>query len=831
MPELNIIGAKEKNRYYPYQSGFRVTRETFFQAGQDSFSRPPAQNPDLFQSLSNVEPVTQGNLQRRRGYTLFNATSPTVPFHESYAYRNENNLSVARRLVWTSSSTVVVTDEAGNITSSPLFVPALSAKAVRMVLSRSYGYFADGAVADCKKWDGTAVTGNLTNWGIQVAASAASTTGPLGTSTGANIASAYYPAWTGPTSIYAADGVYATSSLWASQSATLSATGFSFGITPVTAQITGIQVDVKCFKNQASGPYPDIELQLIKGGVLSGPLKPGYCPDSVNSFISFGGPTDTWGLSFIGTDVNASNFGVGIWCSPTMGLTNPVDFSIDYVQITIFVSGSTIGLTATTGTGVTLLSGRIYTVVFQNSIAGTTSGLTPFSASSGPVANKEIDLTGLPVSSDPQVDTKLLLATADSGDETTLYLVAQLPNATTTYTDTMPDSQLLFQSIYQQTDVNGNLHGVANNNPPPAGLNYPIKHKGRIFGTASASTLGAGPTLYYSKNLDDVTTSTGTITGKWEEAWPYTYSEDISERAETVTGLLSDGQTLYIATDICVRRFIGDSPDNFQTPEVIFNEAGVVNQETWQVVFTEGQPVGAMWLTPDYRVMSSDFNTYIDVGTPIQDVLNSINTAVVQTVGHACFVSKGPSEYYMLYVPTESSLVANVVCVYNLRTKKWCIWSPTDTVTTSLLNVSSVGIPQWLFATQAGPIYQWDETVQQDRTGNTPVSYTVPVTTEWLDFGDMGLTKAINKIIVTTGDPLLTVAVQGAITDRDLDTGGKLVIPPTQVLQEIFGDLFVPMVAQPGLYKWYQITFTSPASTIVDVLDAFDIDVMPSMRM
>src|ERR1700676_4774869 len=125
MPELNIIGAKEKNRYFPYQSAFWVTQKSFYQAGQDSFTAPPAQNPDMFQALTNVEPVLQGNLQRRRGYTLFSNTAPTVPFHEGYAFRSETlNL---RRLVWTSSSTVVALDETGAVVSSPLFVPALAA--------------------------------------------------------------------------------------------------------------------------------------------------------------------------------------------------------------------------------------------------------------------------------------------------------------------------------------------------------------------------------------------------------------------------------------------------------------------------------------------------------------------------------------------------------------------------------------------------------------------------------------------------------------------------------------------------------------------------------
>jgi len=137
-----------------------------------------------------------------------------------------------------------------------------------------------------------------------------------------------------------------------------------------------------------------------------------------------------------------------------------------------------------------------------------------------------------------------------------------------------------------------------------------------------------------------------------------------------------------------------------------------------------------------------------------------------------------------------------------------------------------------MVAANAGSIYEWKDTiVPQDRVTNTPVSYDVTIKTSWLDFGDEGLTKAFNKIIATTSDPLLTVAVRGAITDTDLDTGGVLVLPATPLQQEIFGDLFIPMVAQDGKYKWYQVTFTSPASLVTDVLDGFDFEILPSMRM
>jgi len=293
---------------------------------------------------------------------------------------------------------------------------------------------------------------------------------------------------------------------------------------------------------------------------------------------------------------------------------------------------------------------------------------------------------------------------------------------------------------------------------------------------------------------------------------------------------MSDGETLWLATERCIRRLIGDSPSNFQKPEIQFNEAGLLNMDSWKITFKEDNPIGTMWITPDFRVMWSDFNTYQDVGAPIQNLLNSINLSAVSQI-HGCFVAKGPAEYYMLYLPTGTNAYPDTVCVYNLKSAKWFIWKPTDFVSSSLYFIDASGIPRWTFATQAGSLYEWKDTITQDRVNNTAVSYSATMITPWLDFGDEGLTKAFNKMIVTTSDTTMTIGIQGAIRDTDLDSGGVTVLPPTLLQPEIFGDLFIPLVGSPGFYKWYQITFTSPVNAIVDVLDGFDIEIMPSMRM
>ena len=985
MAELNIIGAKEENRYFPYQSAFRVTRESFWQAGQDSWTAAPAQNPDLFQSLMNVEPVLQGGLNRRRGYTLFN-NNADEGYNHAYSYRNE--IQNTRSLVWTSPLNVEALNEDGSSYLLSIFTPSLNAQAVRMVLSRDFGYFADGIRADYLKWDGTATATNLTNWGIDSTNVASGSVGPSGptaaadqgTAGGATSEGPVQPSTlvsTGDFPVWTINGTTASSSFYGSHgdfTATLQATGFASNYAaavPAGATITGIGVSVTRNASDLGG-FADFHVNLIVGGSTIGSNN--YANKSLNwpaitATANYGGSADSWGFSLTPADVNASNFGVSIigfgggsfianvqsitltvfftvgsgdsWTNPTYielndgnsatatasslnssalrgytfgfsstgviagiqvdikcsdssgtatinpqlvqggnayGLTktstitsSSLDFitfgsstdlwggswtpaqindssfgvqffvnntsqsslvSVDYVQITVYSGAGPVTLGMPGSGNITLLSGRVYTIVPQNSLTGTTGNFIPFSISTGPLSSNDQPLSDIVVFNDPQVDTKLILATADGGDETTLYLLDTIPNSQTTYTDNTPDSltasvtsgpSLLTNPVYQETDSSGFLHGVAFNYPPPL-LSNPIVYNGSLWGYI-------GPTLYYSKALFDVTTSTGTITTKWEEAWPATNSFDVSTSAENVTGLYTDGQTLYVGTDHAVRIVSGSTATGFSQPVVLFNETGVINQDVWQTVFAEGQPVGAMWLTPDKRVIFSNYNNYQDVGTPIQDILNSININVAQTTAHACFVSGGPSEYYMLYIPTGTSTVANTVCVYNMRSQKWFIWTPTDTVLCSLFNINSQGVPQWLFSSGTGSLYYWDSTVNFDRNNNTPIMYPVPATTSWLDFGDMGLTKGLNKLIATTGDPALTVAIQGAIRVSDFASGGVKVIPTTTVQPEIFGDLFVPLVAAPGYFKWYQITFTSPASTVSSVLSAFDIEAQPSMRM
>jgi len=475
---------------------------------------------------------------------------------------------------------------------------------------------------------------------------------------------------------------------------------------------------------------------------------------------------------------------------------------------------------------ITLISGRNYFLVFENPITGHFSDLSPVSASTGPLTSKNIPLSNLEVSTDPQVTKKRLLGTLDGGDQTTLYEIAQLDNSTTTYTDSTSDTVLVTNNIFLNTDDFGVEHGVSNNDPPPPGLTFITKHRGRLYGLLNE-------TLYFTKALDEVLSSTGTVCGRWEECWPPANTLDASSVTETGRGILSDGNTLYIGTERHIWRLDGDGPQNFSKPEVIFNEVGIINQDCWQVVFAEGKPVGMIWLTPDLRVILSNFSEYHDIGTPIQDVLNTINLSASANIWGA-FFSKGSYDIYILAIPTGSNTDPDTLCIYDLRTQRWVgTWIPTDKLTAGLFNIDLSGTPMWLVASAAtqsfvagqhvvSPIHQFLSTATSDNGG----SYTSQAKTGWLHLGAPNHRKALNEMEVFTNDPAVTVSIEGATTIPQALSSPNSVVSSAPLVVSQRGQYKVYLAGSTSKDRNYRLTFTS-TSTEPDFLQGFILESVP----
>lgn len=788
------------------------TADDFSIAGQNSFIQPPAQSPD-FEQLYNVMPPVTGRLQRRTGYGVF--TNLGYAARRMAIYQNE--AEAVKRIVCSNNANVSAIAEDGSIWNQAIFPPSSGAGNVRSVNSTDYQFFVDGVQADLLKWNGgknwIQQSDNLTLGPWFVSGVAPTTT----YNSGSNLTSISYPA--------------------------LSSGQFSDLIEVITLPFTltiGTQITASFYGAITAGSNGVHLTVKTSGDVIVFDNIPPLTATPARYSFTGNLPATTNQLKFI-------LYAAGIFGAFTVQVNGcQLEFSSSATSLEstgshdLLVSSwgieppeTTIDLGAPVSGSVTLKIGRKYYLVFRNEFSGDLSDLSPVSASTGPVTAQNIPLVNIEVSTDPQVTDKLVLATADGGNEETLYLLADIPNSQTSLTDDIAENTLEQATQYQSLDSSGIAHGVANNSLPPNG-DLPIKHRGRLF-------MLNGHFLRFSKSLDDLTTATGTIAGRYESCWPADYQIDTSLTGESPRADFSDGVNLYIGTDKNVHVIIGDSPQNFQEPQVHFSGVGVLNQETWRQVFLEGTPVGVMWLTPDFKVIGSDFNSYQDVGGPIQDVLNSINQAYALN-SSASFFSSGPYDLYILDIPTGSSQECNTRCVYSLRNKKWYMWFFADNVTAQIFNVTSTtatagGQSQMIFATPDGHLYLGNNSTRQDRIGNSPVGYAVTMRTTWLDYGESPLRKLVNLTEVMTDDPLLTETLEGA-SALSLPGGanGTFEVPnQVAVSQAIFeGPLGIyefPHAGQASRDRYYRHTFSSPASsTVVDVLSYFNVEFVPLMH-
>lgn len=707
----------------PKTGKFSYSVEDFSAVGQDSYSTPPSQDPVQWEALTNIMPIVRGGLRRRRGYANFLTDGNSLPYYlgstlvqNMWNYQRDSD---GKRAIIVASGGFD-TDIGGDESSGIITIASFNDGGVidnvfiadpflppTVTVSRDFAYFASGKDSDLIKWDGSSLGGS-TKWGIALNATEVSAQQGMFAGAASSVK------WANPTSaIGASNGSFTTTNVSVPTDNNLSLSDFGFSL-PAGSTILNIAIAVQATNNRprtATSGSSRVIYRLTKAGIPFG--NPNFHvvsnPVTLLTDTGFG----LWGGVWTADDINDLGFGVNIHFENDYADQQIDTCSIDAVELLItYIPSGAVGV-STSGAGlVNLTVGRIYYCIFQNSETGHYGDLNPASSSSGPCTNSTISLSNLPVSADSQVDTKILLATADGGDETTLYIVASLPNVSTSFIDNTPETTLVQNQLYLVTDEFGNEFGVSGNQPPPQNGAICIKHRGRMW-------MSAGQTLFFSKSLGEVTLPNGFIAGKYEESWPGDNSFDVSEGAEEIRGLLSDGQTLYIGTERHVLRLLGDDPTNFTEPEIVHPEAGVVNHRVWQLVFLEGTPAGAMWLTPDCKILGSDFNSYHDAGNPIQDVLNSINKDTFQRTACAQFLADGPLNLYILAIPTGSHIYPDTLCVYNMKTHTWVVWQTPDPTQSLLYNVDANGNSRWLMGS-SGFVYEFSDDLFQDISQDPP---------------------------------------------------------------------------------------------------------------
>lgn len=167
--------------------------------------------------------------------------------------------------------------------------------------------------------------------------------GPFFCGTGASDATVGAIAWANPTRITAEDASSADALLGGGQlSQYIVGSNYGFSI-PVGATMVGVQVDAK-MQSQGGGSPAAAAESTIKLGTAAGTFvgnnksTSAFLPPAALTYVTYGGPTDMWGLTTATLTValiNSANFRCGISITNTNGLAS-VDPLIDAMRMTVF---------------------------------------------------------------------------------------------------------------------------------------------------------------------------------------------------------------------------------------------------------------------------------------------------------------------------------------------------------------------------------------------------------------------------------------------------------------------------------------------------------------
>jgi hypothetical protein len=802
----------------------RLAFGSFAGASIDQFTDPTAQNPSNFLNLTNVLPTISGAFDRRWGLTLQEAASRTSNYNRLFSYAAALDTAFSgttnmRLVLGTDGTNVdVLYPEVG----TPAYGIAAFAHSgnVYGATSRDFFYVAtDNGLDNAQKVDYSQVASNTNSrWG--------------------------FPA---PGGIVVNGIAYFDN---------------SGQFTPGTYVFAGI----------AGTNYTSPTVSFSGGGGSGATATALVNPASFGAFRGI-------------YQIQMTNRGSGYTSAPTVTITDSSGSGATFLAVVGTNSADTTTyqqVIACVMTGnIVLDSGRIYAIAFQNSVTGHVSDYiySQFPAGyeiSAPVnadvladtaadpsqwLNQGCNSLCVPICihenasfPDFQVDTVILMGSADGGDVEHLYEVAKIPISSFTntggphnvlyylYNDTLPDTfndvyvggpTLTDNNLWVDVDSNGNVIGINDNLPFPLGVTKPILHQGRMFATD-------GKSVYFSKSIDEVTTSTGLITSKWEEAWPGSNVLDLAYDDESLNGLLSNGQVLYIGTSDNLYFMTGNNSSNFSIPASLFRGVGVQAQDAWSVVYKDNIPAGYMWVTADHKIMLSDFNTYNEVGRQVYPIVASLGP-----ITHIQSMSYGPYSLVFFSLDTGNS---PTYLVFDTKTNAWYLWmrlvaTPAGSLpTNSILSYTLHNGVQRMYSliagntsgTQTNLLQYFDPTSFFDAAIGSNVLSGIPwlVETSWINLMDTASSSVVNEIEVWSDDPSTNVSVYCANSSSDIDNPvlvktGSLVRGPLRT-QKFF------LAGSSSFGRYHKVQFFTNSSTgtsaTAGVLRQFQFEFFPQTR-
>jgi hypothetical protein len=377
----------------------------------------------------------------------------------------------------------------------------------------------------------------------------------------------------------------------------------------------------------------NLALTLLKNGSLVGNTYTATLGTS-DGFVSYGGPSDLWGTTWVANDVNQTNFGAGIVAN-VINSVSAFLFSVDYVQITVFGSGGPTVTVSGAGGSVNAVNGWSYVFAYGNSVSGEISNASGASANTGPITNKAGVTVALTASTDPQVNQIRVYRTVDAGGGTIFYELptSPYPNTTGNVTDTAADTSL---------QVNNQASTALQNTPPPANLIAMEWFAGRMWGVV-------GSQLFFSTGPDS-------ISGLQQSNWNPAYVFVLPNTSLRLTAL-PNGMLVHTLEDIKVVR--GISTTSFTVNDFI-KDVGTWN---YNAVDTDGSNVYVF--TADRQFVTITAAGVEEVGGGvIADQLQSIDP----TQAYVAMYRSGLDAMIFLLDTAKQ-----VLYPFNSRQQAWCL--------------------------------------------------------------------------------------------------------------------------------------------------------------
>lgn len=159
--------------------------------------------------------------------------------------------------------------------------------------------------------------------------------------------------------VTASDNVYATAvhcDCCDQNTQCLTVSDFGFAI-PAGAVINGIVLEVEKKRSAGiGGVVVDNGVQLMKAGATTGANKMDTSTDwpTIDTYVSYGSPTDLWGTTWTPAEVNASGFGAA-FASISYVCGSTIVTSIDQMRITVYYTTAT-GISQTAKGGENIVS-------------------------------------------------------------------------------------------------------------------------------------------------------------------------------------------------------------------------------------------------------------------------------------------------------------------------------------------------------------------------------------------------------------------------------------------------------------------------------------------